>query len=359
MTTLYSRDVIEQHSVDLRQFVGFRASTLPNGVRAIDAYNTSGLRYTLLVDRGLDIWTADFRGMPLTWVAQGSPMPPDFGMPWLQQFPGGLLTTCGLTHVGPPERDEVTGEFRDLHGLYTRMRASEPSIQAGWEGDDYVLRLTATIAEGWLHGYQLRLTRTYELSMTAPEIRLHDRVTNLTDKPVPLMILYHFNLGYPMVRTGSRLEQTGTTMPRDDDARQGLATWAEYHEAQPGYAEQVFFHHVRARDGETEAALFTGDALALGFRYNADALPYLTQWKNLRQGMYVHGIEPGNCIPEGRSAAEKSGRLHMLAAGETCDLQPITLTVYSQAAEIAQLRERIEALRMGGTLISGYRLPSG
>jgi hypothetical protein len=359
MAALYSRESVEKHSLDMRQFVGFRQSALPNGVRVVDAYNTSGLRYTILVDRGLDIWTADFRGLPLTWVAQGSPMQPDFGMPWLQQFPGGLLVTCGLTHVGPPERDDATGEFRDLHGLYTRMRASEPSISGAWEGDDYVLRLTATIAEGWLHGYQLRLTRTYELSLTAPEIRLHDVVTNLTDKPVPLMILYHFNLGYPMIRAGTLLAASGATVPRDDEARKGLATWWGYTEAQSGYVEQVFFHHVQVEDGWTEAALLTGDALGLGFRYNADALPYLTQWKNLRQGMYVHGVEPGNCIPEGRNAAQKHGRLDLLGAGETRDMGQITLTVYSDAYEITQLRGRLDTLRNTGTPVAGFGLGTG
>jgi hypothetical protein len=355
-SSLYSRETIEKHSIDIRQFVGFRQSTLPNGVRVIDAYNTAGLRYTILVDRGLDIWTADFRGMPLTWVAQGSPMPPDFGMPWLQQFHGGLLATCGLTHVGPPERDEVTGEFRDLHGLYTRMRAGDVSISGAWQDDDYVMRLTASIAEGWLHGYQLRLTRTYELSMNAPEIRLHDTVTNLTDKPVPLMILYHFNLGYPMVRAGTRLEASGATLPRNDDARKGLATWWEYTEAQPGYVEQVFFHHVQTQEGWTEAALLTGDALAMGFRYNAEVLPYLTQWKNLRHGMYVHGVEPGNCIPEGRTAAEKHGRLDLLGAGEVRDFGQITLTVYSEVSEVKALRGRLDALRNTGTPVSGFEL---
>ena len=271
-------------------------------------------------------------------------------------FPGGRLVTCGLTHVGPPERDAKTGEFRDLHGLYTRMRASEPSISGAWDGDDYVMRLTATIAEGWLHGYQLRLTRTYELSLTAPEIRLHDVVANLTDKPVPLMILYHFNMGYPMVRVGTRLAAAGATFPRDDEARKGLATWWDYSEAQSGYVEQVFFHHVQAQDGWTEVALVTGDALALGFRYNADALPYLTQWKNLRQGMYVHGVEPGNCIPEGRNAAEQHGRLDLLGAGETRDMGQVVLTVYSDAYEITQLQGRLDTLRNTGTPVAGFGL---
>jgi hypothetical protein len=354
---MWSRAALESHSVDLRQFVGFRSSSLPNGVRQIEAYNASGLRYTLLPDRGLDIWSADFRGLPLTWIAAASPFPPDFGQTWLQQFNGGLLTTCGLTHVGPPEHDTETGAFRDLHGLYSRLRASEPSIDAAWEGDDYVLRMRAEVVEGWLHGYHLRLRRTYELSLSAPDIRLHDTVTNVGDAPTPLMILYHFNVGYPLVRQGARLEASGQLHPRDDEARRGLNRWAEYDAASAGYREQVFLHHVQVNsDGESEAAVFSDGDLALGLRWQGSALPYLTQWKNQRHGMYVHGIEPGNCVPEGQNAARAAGRLRWITPGETIDCGRIVLSLYADAEAIGGLRVRLDTLRTQGQIAPGAAL---
>ena len=38
-----NRDRIEAHSADIHQFIDFRQSTLPNGVRLIEAANSSGL----------------------------------------------------------------------------------------------------------------------------------------------------------------------------------------------------------------------------------------------------------------------------------------------------------------------------
>ncbi len=105
-----TREEVERHSLDMRQFIDFRQATLPNGMRIIEAYNASGLTFTILPDRGMDIWTAHYNGVPLTWISQGSPHPADFGQSWLRQFNGGLLTTCGLTHVGPPEKDDISGE---------------------------------------------------------------------------------------------------------------------------------------------------------------------------------------------------------------------------------------------------------
>lgn len=50
-----NKDLIEQHSLDMRQFIDFRESTLPNGMRIIDAHNSSGLHFTILPDRGTDV----------------------------------------------------------------------------------------------------------------------------------------------------------------------------------------------------------------------------------------------------------------------------------------------------------------
>lgn len=40
------------------------------------------------------------------------------------------------------------------------------------------------------------------------------------------------------------------------------------------------------------------------------------QWKQVGQGTYVLGLEPANCLGEGRSAARERGTLVELAPGE-------------------------------------------
>src|SRR3546814_15777709 len=56
------------------------------------------------------------------------------GLDWLRTFGGGLLTTCGLSHVGGPE----TGDFGEqgLHGLISNTPAElesviQPDLAAG------------------------------------------------------------------------------------------------------------------------------------------------------------------------------------------------------------------------------------
>jgi galactose mutarotase-like enzyme len=346
------RELIETHSLDMRQFMDFRESTLTNGTRIIEAYNSSGLTFTLLPDRGMDIWTAHYNGMPLTWIAPGSPHPPDYGKDWLSMFNGGLLTTCGLTHVGPAE------DGRDIHGNFSRQRARVTQIERFKDTDDLpVLRLRAEIKQSQLFGEQLNVTREYRLTMGQPRIQLIDTVKNVGDAPVPFMMMYHCNLGYPLVREGTELLVASDVYPRDATAQAGVDTWQTYEAASVGYPEQVFFHHVKIPNWISvyvNAAL-VNENMGLKFQWVQSAMPYLTQWKNTRQGIYVCGIEPGNCIPEGQNAARESGRLVILQPGETQDFM-LTLEILDGAEVVQAFRAGIESLKTEGTLIAGCNL---
>ena len=110
-----------------------------------------------------------------------------------------------------------------------------------------------------------------------------------------------------------------TVQPRDTVAAPGLVRHNRFEEPTPGYAEQVFYHRVAADPGGfAQAALVNPDLrLGLQVRYRQRELPWLVEWKQVGVGAYVLGIEPGNCVPEGRSAARKRGVLVELAPGET------------------------------------------
>lgn len=341
-------DLIRTHSLDMRQFMGFRESTLANGMRIIDVYNSSGLTFTILPDRGMDIWSAHYKGMPLTWIAPASPHLPDFGRSWLELFNGGLLTTCGLTHVGPPE------DKRDIHGNYTRLRATDLKT----EQHAQVIRLTGSIYQSSLFGEQLLLKRTYELTLTKPRIHIYDEVQNIGDEPVPFMMLYHCNLGYPMVRAGTELITASEVYPRDAVAQAGLSNWQTYESATIGYAEQVFFHHSKMLTGHRDfatVALMNKD-IGLEFSWDTKTMPYLTQWKNTRQGIYVCGIEPGNCIPEGQNSAREAGRLCVLKPQEKQQFE-LFIEILDGEDDINRSQNNIKHLREHGEPINNCELP--
>ena len=338
-------DFLQQHSLDMRQFIDFRGSTLPNGMRVFDAHNSSGLTFSVLPDRGMDIWSANYKGIPLTWIAPGSPHFPDYGHNWLGLFNGGLLTTCGLTHVGPPEDD------RDLHGNFTRCRATEISTDRQTDR----IQLNAHIYQSSLFGEQFEVIRTFTLRLGIPEIHIHDKVMNIGDQSSPFMLLYHCNVGYPMVREHTELLVNSKVFPRDDIARTGIDRWHVYEAATQGYAEQVFFHHLQDTSTKIAEAALLNENLGLKFSWDTHTLPYLTQWKNTRQGIYVSGIEPGNCIPEGQNAARASGRLHLLEPGEQQEFD-LWITVIEGKNSVYHYREAMEAARRNATPLEGIQL---
>ena len=342
------RETVERHSVDMRQFADLREATLPSGLRVIDGYNGSGLTLTMLPDRGLDVWLAAHNGRPLTWISQGSPHAPDFGAGWLRLFNGGLLVTCGLRHAGPPETDERSGQWRDLHGDASLLRAWNVAVSRGWQGDRYVVEVTGELAEASLFGEQLHLTRTVRLVLGEPALEIIDVVENRYDTPAPFMLLHHFNFGYPLVNHATTLAvAAAATVPRDLQAASALHDWPHHQAAVPRHLEEVFFHQVLADENGMAVAVLATDDFGLALEWDTAHEPYLTQWKNYRNGTYVCGVEPGNCLPEGQNRAQREGRLVHLAPGERQSFRN-KLTVLDGAAAVQSTRARVGRLAESG-----------
>ncbi len=111
--------------------------------------------------------------------------------------------------------------------------------------------------------------------------------------------------------------------PRDAVAAPGLDGHACYEAPIAGYAEQCFYHQmVAAEDGYATAILanraFQGErGLGAYVRYRQAELPLFTQWKMVGAGTYVTGLEPANCLVEGRDKDRQRGLLQFLEPGES------------------------------------------
>jgi hypothetical protein len=135
------------------------------------------------------------------------------------------------------------------------------------------------------------------------------------------MLLYHINVGFPLLDEGCELLLPTTNVePRDAAAADGREQYAQIHAPVGGYEEKVYFHTMQAgADGWVTCALVNrrlSGGLGLRLRYRLEELPVLTQWKMLGDREYVLGIEPGNSAVIGRSAARAAGSLVELAVGE-------------------------------------------
>ena len=85
------------------------------------------------------------------------------------------------------------------------------------------MSITGIIKEYNIFGPNLELRRTISATLGQAEIRIKDEVINRGNTPVPLMILYHFNFGFPLVDEGTKILWEGAWEPRfgnENTARQ-------------------------------------------------------------------------------------------------------------------------------------------
>jgi hypothetical protein len=172
-------------------------------------------------------------------------------------------------------------------------------------------------------GVNLLLERTVEAYLGRSVIVFKDRVTNEGSGPAPFMMLYHFNLGWPFVEEGSRLFlHAKSVVPRDAEAASGSGRERGFSEPVAGFREQVYYHEC-VPDAEGHATILCANPrINCGFflRYRQRELPRFVEWKMMGEGMYVLGLEPANCLVEGRARERAAGTLQMLAPGEQREL---------------------------------------
>ena len=289
------------------------------GMRSAEVWTGSGFTFTVWIDRAMDIGPASFAGTPLAWLHPALAGPAFYepeGLNWVRTFGGGLMTTCGLSHFGQPEESE--GQSWGLHGRISHTPASRISTFAGWEGDDYVLRIEGEVREAMMPTPNLVLQRRITTRLGARWLKIEDRVRNDSFVPLPHMLLYHINFGFPVIAPGTTLEIDDLQVePRDAAAAAGLAEHHTFGPPDPNFQPQVFFHHPQtAADGRVTARLHSPLGPGAYVRYRAAELPALTQWKMTQSGVYVCGIEPCTTHEGSRVLRRSQGRLRDLAPGE-------------------------------------------
>ncbi len=315
------------------QLGGIETSVLDNGQSRgtrIAWINTgTGLRYKVIIDRAMDIADAFYNQHSLGWINQlgiTGPQPfSDKGLDWLRTFGGGLLMTCGLDHVGGPERDEY-GE-RGIHGLISNIPAEiESIIQPDPARGKMDMSITGKIKQTKIFGPGLELRRTISATIGQASIRIHDEVTNLGNLPAPHMILYHFNFGWPLVDEGTDIIWNGEWQSREGGInnkifREGynFRKCPRPLEEHNGTGEAVAFINVTPDiSGKCVCGLYNSQiGIALALRFNKKQLPWLTNWQHWGKGEYVTGLEPGTHPPIGQAKARKDQELIFLGPGET------------------------------------------
>ena len=334
------------------QLGGIETSVLDNGAgrgTRIAWINTgTGLRYKVVIDRAMDIVDAFYNQHSLAWISHpGVTAPQPFlnrGLEWLKTFGGGLLTTCGLSHIGGPEKDAY-GE-RGLHGLISNTPAEiESIIQPDPVAGKLDMSITGKIKQTQVFGPSLELKRTISGTLGQATIRIRDEVVNYGNTAAPHMLLYHLNFGWPLVDEGTDILWKGKWQARYDgkpnqifrEANNFRKCPAPLDEHSGGGEEAAFIDVTADQSGYWTCGLHNQQlGLAIALRFKKNQLPWLTNWQHWGKGEYVTGLEPGTHPPIGQAKAREQNTLIHLAPGES--------RMYDLEMEVSGDKDRIKEL---------------
>ncbi len=325
--------LITQHFINPAQIGGIESYQIDDGagrgVRALCVNTGGGLRYRVLVDRGLDIDHAFHNQHSLAFLTHGGVTRPsrayDRGIEWLASFPGGLLTTCGPLNIGSPGED--AGDTLGLHGHHSNTPATvESIIQPDPRAGRLDMSVTGLVRYGRLFGRNLELRRTIASRLGENAIEFVDEFTNVGNEPVPHACLLHFNFGYPLIDAGTEFCYDSPKVEPfpTDESRRLFKPGAPYKKAPaalnahrgPTEAAAYLFPRPSERNGQTTVGAVNRKlGLGVAISYNTREFPRCINWQHWGPGEYVTALEPVNGTVQGRAKDREQGLLDEIPAG--------------------------------------------
>ena len=341
-------------SVELKTLHGGREE----GVQVIEV-NNGAMTFTIVPTRGFEVWKANAGTLRLGW---DSPihdiihpsyirLTDNAGQGWVAGF-GGLMVRGGLASFGSPAEDG--GQQLTLHGHVDYIPASFVSVR--YDAGRLIFR--GVVDDFQTFGPQLRLISEISTPIGRPEIQFDDQVTNMSDAPQEMQLLYHTNFGTPLLGAGAEFVAPVKHLApmNPGSAAGGLDGWNRYsgpHGA--GYAAKVFNMQLFGdAKGETKAMLKSPDgSQGVLMQFDTNGLPYMSLWKNevTAKGGYVTGLEPGTGFPNARPVERAAGRVPKLKGGESHHVH-LVITALTGKAEVDAAARAIHALAAAPPVVS-------
>ena len=244
-----------------------------NGARQIYVANGK-LNFVLSESNALDILRLWHEGMNVGFVSKNGlyTAPADF----LSAFPAGMLYTCGFDAIGGVEGHAIHGRIHSIPAQIKELTA-----------DENVVKVVAEIRDTALFGQNLVLTRTVFTAAGSNEVRIEDRLENHAFRDEKYCMLYHVNVGYPIVDAGAKIGGNfSVSKPRTPWAEHEKGKMLEVEPPQNNAEETCYFH--MTKDGKMSIT-----NAKLGKRFTvASSLRRFVQWKSRASGDYVVGLEP-------------------------------------------------------------------
>jgi len=322
LTSVEQADLMAKSSGG-RGLAALRLVTLEDGAtrgqRVLELRTANGLEAEIAVDRGFDISALRYRGVNIGWVGptdHPAAIDPesDGGLGLLRSFQG-FLVTCGLDHHGLPvsgpadhfQYPNRTTAHYPLHGRVSGMSAILERRTIDFDAVEPEIVCAGIVRQSVLFGEVLELRRIVRMPIFGSSIRIEDSVTNRGSTPARHGILYHLNLGYPLLDATSIIGGVDPSVA------------ATFNDNPPRHHPSAVetFQLTEPMDAQTAVLTLSNPRLGLelAITYDPAALPGLGLWRAEQSGIFALGIEPHTCL-ENAIAPYTLGNRDFLLPGE-------------------------------------------
>lgn len=271
---------MDERISNLAQIAYLRRYTITEGgekgLEVIDCDNGT-IRFLLNVTKACDMMQLYHKGQNLSFISKNGFMKRE--IPFPKRFEGGMLYTCGLDSAGEREGFEEHGSFHNTPAEIVRTECSENGIV-----------VEAIIRDTEMGGKNLVMRRTVKTEIGSDHVSVCDRLTNEGYCDEDYCLLYHVNLGYPLIDDGARiLCDSEVCLPRTAWAEKNLESAYQIIAPTPGYEETC--HYLLPK---TPAVTLVNEKIGKKFTvsYSDDTLPMFLVWRNMTSGDYAVGLEP-------------------------------------------------------------------
>lgn len=344
------RSKLIRHIGNMEQLASVRSYTVTQGpMDGIRMHHMDAglLTLTAMESRGLDILDMRYKGIPLNFLSKCGAMErrhvDPIGGNFLRSISGGMLYTCGLNNVGNQVESENGIDY--FHGRMRLLPADKVRVEQDWDEMGYRLAVSGQMRQAGLFRENMLLKRTIECHMDSKTVTIYNEVVNEGITEEPLMLMFHVNVGYPILCEGCQVEiPTAKVWAMSPRARELPEDWKFITEPVDGEQETVYVHQMRFDDeGMTHAMAYNPElGLGLGLSYPVETMPKLLQWRSMGSTDYVLGLQPTNCFAAGRDFEQEQGSLKTLPPQQRRRFD-LTLTILDGEADRAAFAARIQA----------------
>ncbi len=320
-----------------------------NLITAYEVATGSGLEFSVNENKCLDIYSMKHKGVNLGFLSKAglhSSYNADHRSDFFRYSQGcGMLYTCGLTNVGGGYENVADAQYP--HGMIRNKAAEDVCARVELCGEGYEMVVSGRMREAAFFGRNLSMTRSIRTSAGSNSVLLRDVIENLDFKPDELMLLYHLNLGYPLLDAGNEfLLPMRSIEALGDFAQSQIEEYAKVTEPVDNEDECVYVMTPKCdAQGKSAACMVNGRlGLAVYVKYDVAALPYFVEWKSMRSGDYAFGMLPSSCKPIGRLNARKDGCLKVLEPFEPWTVE-LEIGILDTPEEIQGFKEYLNAMK--------------